>query len=86
MGKRCLPDTAGACAWVQSLQTGQEEYAGIVKGVASLFANGVSVDAQQIVEGAGAASKRQAVRLPTTAFSRDRHWFAGHNHDAFAPQ
>jgi hypothetical protein len=54
---------------VQSLQQGPDEYARISKGVASLFANGVSVDAQQF-ESAGASSKRKTVRLPTTEFSR----------------
>ncbi len=68
MGRKCLP--AGKGVWLPSLRKGQDDWAVLLDGLASLFVHGAKVDWR----GFDRPYTRNRVSLPTYPFAREPYW------------
>lgn len=68
MGRYCLPNGYGVC--LPSLQPGREDWQVILQGLATLYAQGVTVNWTGFDQG----YLRHRLSLPTYPFQRQRYW------------
>jgi acyl transferase domain-containing protein/SAM-dependent methyltransferase/acyl carrier protein len=68
MGRRCLPDDAGA--WLPSLRPGRDDWQQLLESLGGLYVRGAQIDWESFDQN----YDRYRVSLPTYPFQRQRYW------------